>query len=108
MLCKRYGVLRKRSFICSQATFAGVLVYDNGFGVVECIKLGYPLANVFPFWVKFFCLQVGVKDAKIRCCIYATASAPLPAAIVRCQVVVYQLFGKIGFAPAPVYKQVLA
>ena len=58
--------------------------------------------------IETFALRDRVEDAEVGLRIAAAGAGPLPATIVRCQLEVVEVFGEIGFAPAPIDPQVLA
>jgi hypothetical protein len=75
--------------------------------IFQAVKLGYPFPYVFALRVKLFGLERRTEHPEIRSGVSTRTGCPLPASIIGGQIVVEELPGKIGFAPAPVDEQVL-
>src|SRR5690606_7465865 len=76
-------------------------------GIGQCGEFGQVAPDECAAGVELLALGHRVEDAEIRLRVAPRRCGPLPAAIVGCQVVVVELTGEPGFAPAPVYPQVL-
>ena len=74
---------------------------------VERRDLRHVAADEFARRIEALRLRHRVEDAEIRLRVAARRRRPLPAAVVRREIVVDQLVGEVALAPAPVDEQVL-
>lgn len=82
-------MIDQRSWVTHLIRKLGRRVVYLGSGNVA--KLGHKCTNIIAAWVGFFALGVRIEDAKIWLRVRASARTPLPTAVVRGKVAVYEL-----------------
>ena len=67
------------------------------------LVIGNPFSDIFKVRIVFFKLFGGIENPEIRRRVTTGSRHPLPVTYVLSQVEIQEFFGKIGFAPTPIY-----